>query len=379
MSNFDLKTFLAENKLTFDSKVISERATDKYKVTCGNHTNKAFEKVVNSNKLTATPYKLKNGFIINQGDIDVVGKILDREMIPHTIDNIDNKRAETSIQEDYNTGPDMNVLKQLGINTDIDNIVSKMIQAVKSGKVEEEALSTTDKLVKTLADMLNTSIEKHQAKLQDGDGIAETEVEEQFGGETTSAAAGGFDVLAGYLKTVIKKGGEAGKKAAEFLKTLPAGAGHAMRNEEYDGREDDELTPEELANKHAGSPMHKEELTREEELKAEINAMFDSSTDETLSELSEKEKEIEGISMSARVEAGVGLTTPYTNDYKVTFNYEGTEIPLVFRPDLETAEEAKRKLEATKALDGYELEIKKLEREPSKYTHSRYLRDPNLD
>ena len=278
MSNFDLKTFLAENKLTFDSKVISERATDKYKVTCGHHTNKAFAKVVNSNKLTATPYKLKNGFIVNQGDLDVVGKILDREMIPHTIDNIDNKRAELDVQE---------------------------------------------------------------------------EVEEQFGGETTSAAAGGFDVLAGYLKAVVKKGGEAGKKAAEFLKTLPAGAGHAMRNEE--------------------------ELTREDQLKAEIRAMFDNSTDEALSELSEKEKIINGIADRAAVEAGEALMSLSTNHYMVTFNYEGTEKPLVFRPDLEQAEKAKKNLEATEALDGYELKIKKIEREPSKYTHSRYLRDPNLD
>ena len=304
MGNFDLKTFLAENKLTFDSKVISERATDKYKVTCGNHTNKAFAKVVNSNKLTATPYKLKNGFIVNQGDLDVVGKILDREMIPHTIDNIDNKRAELDVQE---------------------------------------------------------------------------EVEEQFGGETTSAAAGGFDVLAGYLKAVVKKGGEAGKKAAEFLKTLPAGAGHAMRNEEEDDREDDELTPEELANKHAGSPMHKEELTREEELKAEIRAMFDSSTDEALSELSEKEKVINHITDRALVEAGEALMSLSTNHYKVTFNYEGTDETLVFRPNLEQAEKSKKNLEATEALDGYELKIKKIEREPSKYKFSSYLRDRSLD
>lgn len=189
----------------------------------------------------------------------------------------------------------------------------------------------------------------------------EAEVEEsQFGGETTSAAAAGLDVLIDRLKKLASKSGDVAAKAKAALEDLAKGAGYAMRREEYGSGEDDELTPEELANKHAGSPMHKEELTREEELKAEINAMFDSSTDEALSELSEKEKEIDGISMSARVEAGVGLTTPGTSSYKVTFDYEGAEQALVFRPDLETAEEAKKKLETTKALDGYELEIKKL-------------------
>jgi hypothetical protein len=41
-------------------------------------------------------------------------------------------------------------------------------------------------------------------------------------------------------------------------------------HEEEDDREDDELSPEELANKHAGSPMRESDLKEIEELKQEL-------------------------------------------------------------------------------------------------------------
>ena len=289
MDNFDLRKYLAENAFqgsfsdkaqaaydedeldkqskhmednpqakqagyTYEQEETVEEGLEDYKkIRTGAHTKQAFELIINKKSgLHASPMRLKDGILVHHRDLEDAMKILDRKMIPYKTSQV------TAVKEDYNTGPDMNVLKQLGVDKAIEGIVGNMIQAIKSGKVEEESFSTTDKLVKTLADMFETAIEKHQDKLQDQGGIAETEVEEQFGGETTGAAAAGLDVIIDKLKHMASKSGATAAKAKAALEDLAKGAAYAMKREEVE---------------------EGEKVSREEQLKAEIAAMFSEEVD----------------------------------------------------------------------------------------------------
>lgn len=96
-----------------------------------------------------------------------------------------------------------------------------------------------------------------------------------------------------------------------------------------------------------------------------------------ITELSEKEKIANGMASDGLVKSGEPMTTLYTNHYKISFDYDGMNVNIAFRPDLKSAEKTKSNLESTGVFDDYELKIEKLKREPSKYKHLRYL--PNKD
>lgn len=59
----------------------------------------------------------------------------------------------------------------------------------------------------------------------------------------------------------------------------------SLLQEEEDDREDDELSPEELANKYAGSPFFREGIQEEEDLESELMADLNEVTGETLSRI----------------------------------------------------------------------------------------------
>jgi len=73
--------------------------------------------------------------------------------------------------------------------------------------------------------------------------------------DRADSAASGLENIVKGLTALSKKAGPAAKKAYAALQALGAGAGYAMRNEGDQDGDDEALSPEELANKHAGSPM----------------------------------------------------------------------------------------------------------------------------
>lgn len=120
----------------------------------------------------------------------------------------------------------------------------------------------------------------HGKRKKNEESLEEEDLDEMYGdgAEALNAllGAGGLTVGALAINKIMDaletgKMGEKGKAVAKHLRDMGKAAGNMAQHrnevslEEEDDREDDELSPEELANKHAGSPFISEET--EESLK----------------------------------------------------------------------------------------------------------------
>ena len=123
--------------------------------------------------------------------------------------------SEKEMEEGYGDRAD-------GAAAGLDTIKSALSSLIKKGGAAGKKAS---ELLDTLASQAGSAMRN------EGDYSNEEEMEEGYGDRADGAAAG-LDTIKSGLKSLIKKGGEAGRKASELLDSLASQAGSAMRNEE---------------------------------------------------------------------------------------------------------------------------------------------------